>query len=1650
MRKQWKKGLTLMLTVAICFTAAFGSAVGASAQEVSEAAPGLALYVAPDGDDSAGDGTSERPFLTLERARDHIRDTKQLSGLPAGGITVYLREGEYPILDDSFLLEEQDSGTAEAPIVYRSYPGEQARLFGGKRLDAGAFSSAVDPEVVGRLPAGAAAHVIVADLPAIGIPSEDYGGIVHQGQGWPLVPSMMELFVDGEEMTLGRYPNADWLRIDSIVDAGTPGNSGTLDDGPTFVYNDASDRALAWTEADDIWMFGYFFYDWAEENMKVEALDAASRTVAGLQSAWWGINPNLEHRRFYFYNLLEEVDAPGEWYLDRADGKLYLYPPAGFDGDSAVELSFNAKPIVKTVDASYVQFRDLTIGVTRSTGIKTQGGAGIVIANNEISNTGLYGIEVGGGSHHTITGNHVFQTGAGGIIASGGHRPTLTPSGHAVTNNHIHAYSRIKKTYAPGIRIDGVGTRVAYNSIHDSAHYAINFSGNDHVIEYNEIFDVLQDSNDSGAIYTATDYSYWGNVIRYNYFHDIIGREGHNVRGVAVYLDDNVSGTEVYGNVMENVGIPFYTHGGRNNKVYENVIINPLYYYVRGIKYGGQAPETPGYNQRSLDNLLQMPYQGELWRTRYPELAVLTNELPVLDPKYNEFTRNLIVNQHGVGAQLHTQVTTYGNFDGNVFVDDPEAVFMNWQQGDYRLRPDSSVYAQIGFADAPLDRAGLLPGYAFADDANALARASVAADQPLLNTSRIHLAVGESASLTVTARSVFGEAIPEADLTVAFESSDAAVATVDGDGAVSAVAEGSAVVTAAASKNGTTRSVAVEVVVGSESPALDRVELTTTRGAWEIGMEAPTRIRWFNQFGQELDLSASPTVYASSAPDVVSVDTAGRIRALAPGAATVTATTSYDGIEKTSGGIAIDIVATVLTDLEATLSASVLEPGQSASLNVLAVLSNNAKVAPEADELEVTAERPDVVSVGDDGTIKALREGGSFIEIAVTIGGATKTKKLHVAVFENASNDVPAPWAVKTFGSNGRTGFARFDDGTFRVVSNGDSMGPSNDSFTFVHRDMPNSADKFAITATILGVEETHPNAAAGLHIRGSINEDKSKGVTLQATADGRLELVTRSTFQGAAFTKAGGAIEFPAQIKLTKEGTTFIGYVRTGDGWTEVARSQNTFNATNNLTSGLSLVSFTHQNEAIQTTEAIVSGVYVELAGTDKTALADAVSSGKALHDAAIEGAGEGQYPAGAKASLLAAIGAARAVIDAPAAAQPAVDDARQSLLAAIETFASSANGAPAAGPSWPEGAAVAATSVGADEATLVWTPAQAASGIARYRIDWAEGSAFVPGDATTYTVTELTYGTDYTFRVFAEADGVWTTSGPETSIRTSDALQVAAKLGGPSEAAPGDTVTIDYRLQHLSASVLEAVYAQDITFVYDADRLTFVDATGFRTGLQAIERDDDEPGTLRIVAISEGAEHAVVEDGLQFQLVFEVKPVDAAAAADVSIVRAELAGGDGTVVPAVGSTHRIDLPAVDRTALLDTIATAIALHDEAVEGRFRTQYAPGVKAALLSAVQAAQATAQDGAATQSEVNAAKAMLDEALADFAAARNDFAEGDIDGNGAVNVGDLGILAAAYGASAGDSDWTAKQFADLNGDGAVDVFDLSVAARKMFD
>jgi hypothetical protein len=652
-------------------------------------------YVSPSGDD-ANPGSESRPFATLEKARDAARALRHEGQPIPGGVTIWLRGGDY-VRTAALALTVEDSGTADSPVVWRSRKDETVRLLGGRQLTG--FQPVSDTEVLARLDEQVRGRVREVDLRALGI--ADFGDLSSRGFGRPTVPSHCELFFGGNPMTVARWPNeGQWSQIAGFPEAnaqddGHGGKIGQLADG--FFYS--GDRPRRWRDTGSVWVHGYWSWDWANSYERVAALDLEQRLIQTAPP--YGQYGFRSGQRFYFLNVLEELDQPGEWFLDRTSGKLYFWPPEEVSGTMTALLSLLDQPLLRLSDVSYTTFQGLTLEATRATAVEIQGGAHNRLAGCTIRNIGNWGVRIEGGTGHGVVSCDIVNTGDGGVALSGGDRQTLTPGCHFVDNCYFRRQGRWSKCYVPAVLMSGVGHRVSRNLIHDHPHCAILYGGNDHLIEFNEIHHVALETGDVGAIYAGRDWTCRGNRIRHNFIHHT---GGVGMGSMGVYMDDCVSGTEVFGNVFYKVHWAMFIGGGRDHRVENNVFVD----CDPAVRMDGRGlDKSPVWFNMVYDYMKKQlaAVPQELYRTRYPAIANLDRYYATTDgvpPEDNVVARNICV-----GKWLETgwhAKEEWVKLEDNFVGDDPG--FVAPDKMDFRLKPDAAPLAR-GFQNIPWDEIGL-------------------------------------------------------------------------------------------------------------------------------------------------------------------------------------------------------------------------------------------------------------------------------------------------------------------------------------------------------------------------------------------------------------------------------------------------------------------------------------------------------------------------------------------------------------------------------------------------------------------------------------------------------------------------------------------------------------------------------------------------------------------------------------------------------------------------------------------------------------------------------------------------------------------------------------------------------------------------------
>ena len=647
--------------------------------------PGQVFHVSPQGDD-ANPGTQDQPFASLEGARDTIRSLRKRALIPEGGVLVEVHGGEYRVTH-TFALDAEDSGTGQSPIVYRAAPGESPRFTGGVHLSG--FGPVRDAQALNRLPPASAGKVLELDLRTAGVTNLlplVLGGVAS-GRGFWTHPAH-EVFFNGKAMRLARGPNEGFLRVaDVAVKDGTKGYDRQGSKVGKFFYQ--GDLPRRWLAEPDLLLYGYWFWDWADSYERVAGIDPEKRLITLAEPYHtYGYSVGAP---FYAINALSELDLPGEYYLDRRNLRLFLLPPSD-PATATVDLSLFPGPMVRLDNVSHARFERLAWELGCGDAIIVTGGSNCLFAGCVVRHMAGNGIEIHGGRQHGLLSCDIYSLGRGGTVIGGGDRRTLTRGEHFAENCDIYDLSRIDHTYTPAVLLEGVGNRLAHNRQHDVLSSAMRVEGNDHTIEFNEVFNAVLESDDQGAVDMFGNPTYRGNVYRFNYWHHIgnwrMTGEQPKCGQAGIRLDDAICGTLIYGNIFERCSAGklgfggVQIHGGKDNIVDNNLFID----CAAAISFSPWDEKrwrdfvAPALSDSAIDQALYL--------ARYPALARLAES-----PNANALYRNLAVR---CGELFRRPPPNILDLDNTVLAD-----------SDSTLRADNPLLNRPGFAPIPVEEIGL-------------------------------------------------------------------------------------------------------------------------------------------------------------------------------------------------------------------------------------------------------------------------------------------------------------------------------------------------------------------------------------------------------------------------------------------------------------------------------------------------------------------------------------------------------------------------------------------------------------------------------------------------------------------------------------------------------------------------------------------------------------------------------------------------------------------------------------------------------------------------------------------------------------------------------------------------------------------------------
>jgi hypothetical protein len=728
---------------------AFPEIEGTPALAEAAPEPGTDVFhVSPDGDDRNA-GTVRQPFATLTRAQRAVRQVER-----RGPIQVWMHQGTY-YLETPLTFAPQDSGTPTAPVTWAAWAKERVTLSGGQRLDCH-WTTHAGAMMKTPVPAGL-----------------DFD----------------QVFVNGKRQIRARFPNYDpsqpgksgYIFAAGGIAKGTPDPFAAPDADMTFAgeaprgvrYDPSTFTTRGWSHPEEAVINIFQEAYWGNLMWQIKGIDRNSSTIwfgdGGQQlGAKWNANPAVvgSKSRFFVDNVFEELDAPGEWYLDRRTNTLYCHPEDGVDLRSAlVEVPRNEYVIhfsgsqdtpVRNIVIQGVRFaHTLTTYLARydvpslSDWSIHRGGTVFAEGTRQCSIQDCWFDAIGGNGvfvnnynrEFAISGCKFTETGDSAMCFVGDLERTngtqrAFPFECSASNNLVHDCGVYGKQIA-GVYISRAKRITAnHNLIYNMPRAAIclgDSTWGGHVIEYNRTHDTVRETSDHGP------FNSWGRdrawslaqshgpytpdrsidawdvlvdamepvIVRNNLFDE--------KSGWGLDLDDGASNYKIYNNISIG-GVAFKWREGAYRDVYNNIWyksrVAPCFHVGNNFNH-----------DRYCNNITVMEPGDTQWPDGWPWWPQMFHSViapPAEGPWFEEVDRNVFWAEQGGFQAVVDQLRSEDGrrnprrynlaewqelgWDKNSVFSDP--LFVDPEHLDFRVRPDSPAL-QLGFVNFEMGGWGL-------------------------------------------------------------------------------------------------------------------------------------------------------------------------------------------------------------------------------------------------------------------------------------------------------------------------------------------------------------------------------------------------------------------------------------------------------------------------------------------------------------------------------------------------------------------------------------------------------------------------------------------------------------------------------------------------------------------------------------------------------------------------------------------------------------------------------------------------------------------------------------------------------------------------------------------------------------------------------
>lgn len=446
------------------------------------------------------DGSELAPFSSPSEAIRKISDLKSKN--PKVPVTVILKEGTY-YLEEPLLLTAGESGTKDSPTIIRAASGSKVVLSAGKKLmlnwqkSDGNLWEAIVPE-----------------------------GVVFAA-----------LFLDGEPKIRARYPDFQ---------------EGVLPFGGFAEDALSKERIKSWQDPEGGIIHAMHRGRWGGMHYRILGKDSDGKLE--YEGGWQNNRPSDMHPQQRFVeNIFEELDQPGEWYLNEKEMVLYYFPEEGQEMGKLAEAEISNLENIITIrgdsqnpvqniilkdlifmhtSPSFMKTREQLMrsdwAIYRNGAVLMDGTENCSVNSSVFKHLGGNAIFVSNYNREVCISNNLIEEIGGNAVSFVGNQDAVRspafryeefvpeeemdtlpgpksenyPSNSLVYDNLIRNIGLIEKQVA-GVQIQmAMDLTIRHNTIYNVPRAGINIGDGawgGHFIEYNDVFNTVLESGDHGA-----------------------------------------------------------------------------------------------------------------------------------------------------------------------------------------------------------------------------------------------------------------------------------------------------------------------------------------------------------------------------------------------------------------------------------------------------------------------------------------------------------------------------------------------------------------------------------------------------------------------------------------------------------------------------------------------------------------------------------------------------------------------------------------------------------------------------------------------------------------------------------------------------------------------------------------------------------------------------------------------------------------------------------------------------------------------------------------------------------------------------------------------------------------------------------------------